>query len=103
MATITYIEVDTNQLDQDVDELEVNIHAVQKTLKKLQEEFEELNAMWTGDANLAFRKQIASDMTALEEIIEEVKKIHKCMKHASKEYVKCEGDVSDLVKKIAIY
>jgi WXG100 family type VII secretion target len=99
---ITYIEIDTAQLDKDTVQLENSIDSVRKALDALQTEFEELNGMWEGTANLAFRVQVASDEEALSEMLSEMQKLADCMQNASKEYVKCEDAVHNMVDNIRI-
>ena len=52
---ITYVEVDTERLNRDIQELNESLAKVQGSLVSMMEEIEEMNGMWTGRANLAFR------------------------------------------------
>lgn len=99
---ITYIEVDTALLKADVEELETNTANARKSLESLAAELEELNTMWSGRANMAFRKQANSDCAAMENMLREMDKLAECMKHAGKEYENCENNVKSAVDGIRI-
>lgn len=99
---ITYIEVDTDQLKRDNQELIDNTAKARTCLNNLKEEMEEMNAMWSGKANLAFRMQIDSDYRFLESILEIMDKLSDSIDNAGKEYVKCENEVLSTVNSINI-
>lgn len=99
---ITYIEVDTEQLKRDNQELIDNTAKARNSLNSLKEEMEEMNAMWSGKANLAFRMQIASDYRFLESILENMDKLSDSLNNAATEYVKCENEVISTINSINI-
>ena len=99
---ITYLEIDTGQLNRDIGELDENINKATKTLTEMVQEMEELNSMWQGQANMAFRAQFQNDNVLMQELLQEMQKLEECMRYASSEYVKCENEVKDMVDSIKI-
>lgn len=99
---VTYIEVETEQLKRDTQELLENRQKAENVLKEMVQEIEELNTMWSGKANRAFRIQFAADVAMMQELLEKMKKLAECMEYASTEYVRCENEVKTLVDSIKI-
>lgn len=99
---VNYIEIDTGQLDRDIRELRENIDRSAKEMESMVQEIEEMNAMWSGKANMAFRTQFANDVQKMQGLLEKLNKLAECMEYASAEYVKCEGEVRNMVDEIRI-
>lgn len=99
---ITYVEVDTERLNRDIQELNESLAKVQGSLVSMMEEIEEMNGMWTGRANLAFRLQVNRDRELMEALISETRHLSECMAYAGNEYVRCENDVKSAVEAIRI-
>lgn len=99
---ITYIEVETEQLRRDTQELLENKHRAETVLNEMVREIEALNAMWSGQANLAFRNQFNKDAALMKELLMKIQNLAECMDFASAEYVKCENEVKSLVDSIGI-
>ena len=99
---ISYIEIDTGQLNKDIGDLGESIKKAEKTLSDMVQEMEELNSMWQGQANLAFQAQFQNDNVLMQELLQEMLKLEECMRYASGEYVKCENEVKDMVDSIRI-
>lgn len=99
---ITYIEIDTELLQADINELEANVEKARKSLDSLNAELEELNTMWKGAANTAFRSQTNDDYNIMDNLLQEMSKLADCMTHAKSEYIKCEKEVKSAVSDIRI-
>ena len=99
---ITYIEIDTELLQTDINELEENVKKAKKSLDGLSAELEELNTMWKGTANMAFRTQVNGDLSTMDNLLQEMSKLADCMTHAKSEYIKCENEVKSTVGDIRI-
>lgn len=99
---ITHIEIDTDMLKSDVGEIESGIDNAKKALEALMSELEELNTMWKGKANVAFRMSAKKDHEAMLRMISEVEKLKESMCKAAKEYEKCESEVKSMVDSIRI-
>lgn len=99
---ITYIEIETEQLKRDTQELLENKQKAETVLNEMVGEIEELNAMWSGKANMAFRTQFNKDVELMKALLEKMQKLAGCMDFASAEYAKCENEVKSLVDSIRI-
>lgn len=99
---VSYIEIDTEQLKRDTQELIENRNSAETALKEMIQEIEELNAMWSGKANRAFRVQFNNDVTLMYELLNKMDKLADCMEYAEREYVKCENEVRTMVDSIRI-
>lgn len=99
---VTYIEVEPEILNKDAQEIAEKTKTAQAVLLGLVEEMEELNAMWSGRANEAFKLQFRSDVELVQQVLERINKLSECMSYASGEYKKCEFEVKTLVESIKI-
>lgn len=99
---ISYMEIDTGQLNSDIRSLEESTAKVRSSVEGLTSELAELNAMWKGSANIAFRKQIREDMRVINTLLAELDKLASCMVYASNEYVRCENEAKSSVNSIRI-
>lgn len=99
---VSYIEIDTSQLNRDIQELEAGTEKARLALEEMLTELEELNSMWKGAANEAFRSQVRQDQSFMLDVLERLERLGECMTYASKEYVRCEGEVQDIVNSIQI-
>lgn len=100
--SVNYIEIDTEQLKRDMQELLNGEKNAESALQEMVQEVNELNTMWSGKANRAFRVQFSKDIELMSELLEKIKRLAECMEFASTEYVKCEVEVKDLVDNIKI-
>lgn len=100
MANI--IEVDTNELNKDIQKFDSTVDALKSDLKGLDQEIEALDAMWDGVANAAFNMQYRTDSATLNNMIKSLKEYSSDLKSAKKDYDKCEANVGDMVKAINV-
>lgn len=100
--SISYMEIDTQQLRTDIRSLEDNIGRLEKSLENMMSDLEGLNAMWTGRANQAFRAQVSQDRSFMEDTLRHLIRLTECMTYAEKEYVRCENEVKSLADSIRI-
>ena len=99
---ITYLEIDTGSLDSEVREMEANLNRAWSSLEALHTEMEQLNAMWKGAANQAFRQQVNLDTATVSDMLDQVKKLSESMHNAAREYARCENEVIEAVKSIPV-
>lgn len=99
---VTYIEIETEQLKRDTQELLENRQRAVSVLNEMVQEIEELNTMWSGRANRAFRIQFVKDVSMMEQLLERIQKLAECLEYAASEYEKCENEVKTLVDSIQI-
>lgn len=99
---VMYMEIDVSQLNSDIRSLKEGTEQAKKNLNSMLQEMEELNAMWQGRANQAFREQVEKDKAAIEKLLERLTYLSECMDYASGEYMRCENEVKDAVEAIRI-
>lgn len=99
---ITYMEVDTARLNADVRELERGTAKVRSSLQGLKGEMEELNGMWRGQANMAFRRQVNLDCSLISALLEKMDRLAGCMTYAANEYARCEQEIKNALADIRI-
>lgn len=99
---MNYLEIDTTQLNSDIGELNRNISNAKASLRALQEEMDEMNTMWQGEANRVFSAQVAKDCNFMNTLLNKMDKLSDCMTHADREYIKCERAVKSAVANIRI-
>lgn len=99
---ITYMEVDTARLNEDVRELERGTAKVRSSLQGLKGEMEELNGMWRGQANMAFRRQVNLDCSLISALLEKMDRLAGCMTYAANEYAWCEQEIKNALADIRI-
>lgn len=99
---ITYMEINTAQLNADIRELEAGTVKVRNSLQGLKGEMEELNGMWKGQANMAFRRQVKLDCSLISALLEKMDRLAGCMAYAANEYVRCEQEIKNALDDIRI-
>lgn len=100
MASTREIEVETNTLQSDINELEEEIQAVRTLLETITSDMTELDAMWDGPANEVFMMQYGADAEYTEELCKVLEKLKECMEYAKKQYDSCEADISSMIASI---
>lgn len=91
------IKINTKTLQNDTDSIQKDLKQVQKKLEAMQTDVEELNSMWSGEANKAFNQAFSSDIKALAELCSSLESIVAYEGTAKAEYDKCENKVSSLI------
>lgn len=99
---INYIEIETQQLDADGQNMQSNLSSVQNEISRLFEEMQQLDAMWDGPAKLTFKNQMLNDFDEMNSICSNLLEFINNMKSASKEYKMCEKTVAELISAIRI-
>lgn len=96
------IKINTNMLNRDIQSIESYLANIEKTIKNMNTEVAQLDAMWDGDANEAFNKEFQDDIRELEKLCKSVKDIINYEKNARAQYDSCEAKVGSLVGEIKI-
>lgn len=99
---ISYIKTDTDQMACDISRINESIASVKKSMSELSFELEQLNEMWKGEANTAFRMQVSKDFEYMKQLISGFEKFADNMENAQKDYVRCENQVMDTVNGVRI-
>ena len=99
---ISYIKTDTDQMNSDVRKLEEDIAQVERSIRELSAELDQLNSMWKGNANQAFRMQVQKDISYLKQIVDGLSNYKENMNDAKNDYIRCENEVIQNVNSIRI-
>lgn len=102
MIFMDYVQVATQSLERDIDEMESCLKRVSGQMKAMVTGMEELNRMWKGPANRVFRKRFAEDCEKVNEVQELMAVYLAGLKDAGSEYCKCENKVSDIIRAVRI-
>ena len=98
MATVNYIEIETNVLRRDAESFLEKVSGAEGALKNMFQEIQTLNSMWKGAANQAFNVQFAQDYSTMEELISLMKQYAESLEYAAAEYETCENQVLEAVR-----
>ncbi len=87
------IEISTERLQDDIDRMTECEGRARRQTQKMFAAMKELDSMWDGPANEAFRRQFEADYRTMLGLCDEVRALIECMEFAKKEYDQCEAAV----------
>lgn len=90
-------EVSFQSLTRDIETIRQAINYMQLNLKSMFAELKELDAMWDGDANDAFNKQVQIDDEFMQEVCNNLNKLVAAMEQAKAEYRRSEEAVHSTI------
>lgn len=93
----TDFKVDTNALTSDANDFLTEINGIMSQTTKMYEDVQNLNNMWKGKANDAFRAQFSQDYEKATKFLEDLRNFAQTLSDDSSEYISCEASVSSLV------
>lgn len=96
------ITVNTFTLAGDIDALRTTLQIARKQLDDMFTQIAELDTMWDGPANEAFKAQFNLDYETTKNLCETVESIIACMEFAKEQYNTCENEVNGIVSSISI-
>ena len=99
---VSYIKINTDRLESDIKQVNESIASVEKSMAELVSEIAQLNEMWKGEANTAFRMQTEKDFNYMKQIIKGFQEYASDMEDAKRDYIRCENQVIDTVNSIRI-
>lgn len=100
--TFTELEIDTSSLAGGRKDMEESLGSIQGTLDGIYTEIEELNAMWAGPANQAFRNSFQQDKERIAQIVKGMRDYLEHLENVQREYESCEQAVADIVAAVRI-
>lgn len=100
--SVSYIEIDTGRLRQDMDSLSSCVERSRQCLKDMSDIVTALNGQWEGAASSMFSQRVLEDLELLGEMIKEAAGLLECLGYADKEYVECENSVADIIAAVRI-
>ncbi len=96
------IEVDTDGLQAQINQLEETLRMTRDDLAKLTERVDSLQAMWNGPAHDEFNKQYQRDRERMENMCLIIQNVIDGMQQARVEYDQCESEVGSVVASIHV-
>lgn len=96
------IEINTETLASDIEQLQENLKSVEENLNEMYEAVSHLDNMWDGPANEAFMEQFTADKEEMKELCKEIRQYIESLAYARQEYNAAEAAVADVVNAIAI-
>ncbi len=96
------IEVNIRTLGNDIKDMQMEVSRLRKEMASAFNSITELNAMWKGQANDAFRQSFQADREAMEEMCKIIDSLIGYMENARSEYRRCEAAVSAEIDTIRI-
>ena len=99
---INEITIDTATLAGDISDLEDALNNARKQLEDMFTQVAELDSMWDGPANEAFKKQFGVDYENSKSLCDTVQSLISCMEFAREQYNLCDNEVNSIVASIKI-
>ena len=96
------IEVNTNTLRSDVNEVQGEIRALRSETAKLRNAASALNSTWEGVAKAAFMEALQDDLNKLETLVAASETFTRQTDDARVGYDKCENTVSQIVASLKV-
>lgn len=95
------IGFDTEIMNSDVNHIREELEVARKMIDKTYVAVEELNAMWEGNANAAFRAEFAKDQEGMLELCEIIEEITQSMQESRDDYRKTDEEVNELIQSLS--
>lgn len=99
---VSYIEIHTNRLEQDMDVLSGCVERSRQSLAEVSDIVRTLDGQWEGAAHSMFNQRIVEDLNFLGDVLKEAADFLECLGFADKEYVECENSVADIIAAVRI-
>lgn len=96
------ITVNTSTLAGDIEALKTTLQTARKQLEDMFTQVAELDTMWDGPSNEAFKTQFHLDYENSKNLCVTVESIIACMEFAKDQYNTCENEVNGIVSSISI-
>ena len=94
------IEISTERLHADIQNMQGQLGTLQQAVRQVYGCLDELNTMWEGPANRAFRTQTSNDHAVCVEMLETIGDLIECMEYAKEQYDMCHDAVNDKINSI---
>lgn len=93
-------EVEEQQLKKDAAIFTQDLSEIVKELSKMYESMNQLNQMWKGPSNAAFKEQVKKDYADMVEICKILESYIDCMDGGYKEYLNAESKIEEMIENI---
>jgi uncharacterized protein YukE len=98
----SFFEIDTGILNQNIDEMRQQLENLKAKFDELISNINELDAMWDGPANDAFKLQFLEDCETYKDYCDVMTDYIECLEFASREYDSCESKVRSAIDAVRI-
>lgn len=102
MTAITNLEIVTQRLQGDIENLRMHLNGMRQTGSKMMSNINALSSMWEGEAKDAFTAQFQSDYETLQSMAEVVENLIGHIEYAREQYDTCESNVASIVHGIRV-
>ncbi len=99
---VSKIKVNTNKLKSTTNDIEAALKDIKNKIQAMENDVNELNTMWTGEAFDAFDKVFHDDIKDLGYICDNIQQLINYETKAKTEYDTCEKNVTQLVDSIPV-
>lgn len=100
---MTEIGVHTGRMGSDVQSLRSSLKKTRNDVEQLRRQMEQLNTMWTGEANNAMRQRFQLDYESMTSLCNFLEALINDLESAQQSYDRCEDNVSSAVRALSIY
>lgn len=91
------IRINTKTLQNDTVSIQKYLKQVKKKIQDMQNDVEEMNQMWSGEANKSFNKTFNDDINAILAVCKSIEGIISYENTANTEYNNCENKVASMI------
>lgn len=99
---ISYIRMDTDMMKNTISDMQSLLDQLQETANQAYNDVAELDTMWDGAANTAFKNEFRRDKNHMQTLIMSIREYLIAFNNAREEYRACENQVEELVRLISI-
>lgn len=97
-----YIEIETQALNADKNQITETLSNVEGELKMLQDDMAKLSTYWEGPAGKAYQNRVMEDVEAALKVCRSMTEYVSCMEYAGREYARCEQTIEGIVNRVRI-
>lgn len=102
MAAISVIEINTEQLDRDIQRLREKLSQTRTHINRLKDRMDAMNKMWEGTANQAVRQRFQRDHQNMLNLCEMLEELIQTLESIRQSYDSCENHVRSAVDALRI-
>lgn len=102
MATISKLDIETQKLQKDIDDLKRHLELMNRRGDAMMAGINALSAMWEGEAKNAFTIQFQTDYENLKSMAKVIKELIEKLEAARDKYNTCEEKVSSIINAIRV-
>ena len=96
------IKISTVRLGNDAEQVSRLIQSMEKELRNMEENVNQIVTMWEGDAKNSFVSVFQDDMVIAKELMKMLKALQISETRAKTEYEKCEYQIGEIINSIRV-